>query len=297
MPKRFSRNHFLCSGSRNASPVSPKLACTNTVSLKSSGITGLSEKNNNVFITLGDVGDVAVAACRNACNEIAEDISSPIKRSLGGALTNHSDEDNSIKVESRNNCNIHPAQLDADNVEHVDLLSLAEDFCVGYELEITENMPILPSKGRRYPRRRNSRNKGSISNHPEPEQFHSTLRGVDSSDDTANDTSVSTPCSVKLIDARTTGVYCEDSLPLPDWNFGASSPDHVDSYMDRLDSPNGYELPFECEDFSAPEDCSSELDEQLGKLLIKRIVEKSRKGSPIIQDAQIVLASFESATE
>jgi hypothetical protein len=241
------------------------------------------------------LGDEALAAYgRESCDEFSGDIGRD-PANMGAAPAKVPDyKEVPIKAESRTNRYINLVQSDVDNVEHVDLLSLAEDFSAGYEPGVIESMSSMSSKGRKHhPRRRNSR----ASQHPEPEQFLATSRGIDSSDDMTNDTSVSTPCSVKWIDTRTTGAFFKEEgyEPLPE-SFGLNTSREADFYLDGLHSPDRDELPFECDDCSAPEDYSSELDEPLGKL-IKRIVEKSRKGSPIVQEAQIVLASFESMTD
>lgn len=288
----------------NASPVSPYIT-SNNVSVFKKGI----EDKSTAFITLG--GE-ALAAYKEACDEFSKVSSDPVRPF---SPMNRKPERQG-KEASTQDCKVDVKQLGgSDCWEQVDLLSLAEDFYVGDDPDLLENMPTVRStslKERRCPRRK-SRNKGP----PEPEQPFSSLKGVDSSDDATNDTSVSTPCSVKFMDVRTVG-YCRsedmqgdkgesDISSLPsygDWSreilirAGVNTPtqEEYHSIHPELKNSSHQFLPSSKQgDWGLPDesDYYSELDEQLGQLLIKRIVEKSRKGSPIIQDAQTVLAYLE----
>eukprot|EP00250_Pteridium_aquilinum_P017249 c23529_g1_i1 orf=398-3490(-) len=292
--------------SPNASPVSPYTTsiAVNNVSVFKKGI----EDKSAAFIALG--GD-ALAAYKEACDEFS-------KVSIDAPVRSFSPKSRKPERQGKE-ASIHEGKVDAkhlgssDGWEQVDLLSLAEDFYVGGDPELLENMPTLTRssvKERRCPRR-----KSRIKGHPEPEQLFSSSRGVDSSDDATNDTSVSTPCSVKFMDVRTVG-YCqsedkqggegERDISLPsycDWSreilirAGVNTPNQEEDHSNHpaLEDSSGEFLPSKQGNWGLPDDSEyySELDDQLGQLLIKRIVEKSRKGSPIIQDAQTVLEYLE----
>lgn len=290
--------------SPNASPVSP-CSTSNNVSVFKKGI----EDKSTAFITLG--GE-ALAAYKEACDEFSKVSSDPVRPF---SPMNRKPERQG-KEASTQDCKVDAKKLGgADGWEQVDLLSLAEDFYIGGDPDLLEKMPTARSTSlteRRCPRRK-SRNKG----HPEPEQPFCSSKGVDSSDDATNDTSVSTPCSVKFMDVRTVG-YCQsedmqgdkgesDISSFPsygDWSreilirAGVNTPtqEEYHSIHPELKNSSRQFLPSKKQgDWGLPDDSDyySELDEQLGQLLIKRIVEKSRKGSPIVQDAQTVLAYLE----
>eukprot|EP00250_Pteridium_aquilinum_P000772 c10936_g1_i1 orf=587-3496(+) len=153
------------------------------------------------------------------------------------------------------------------------------------------------------------------------------LEQVPDTKDAANDTVASTPCSVKVTEARTVAHHhpedqlncnvemeassrkshsdleCKGCLNL-DWNGeGMRHPNTISLSQEKpavcaQDVIDIFENhgQFGCVlDWSMSEDssCSSELDEQLGQLLIKRIVEKSKRGSSIIEVAESVMASLD----
>lgn len=287
--------------SPKASPISPHTTL-NDVSVFEKGI----ENKSAAFITLG--GE-ALAAYKEACDEFSKLSSNGPDRILireSRLSERHSKETcmQECKLETK-------PPGSSDGWEQVDLLSLAEDMYDGGDSQLLENMPNLSKTSAR--ERHGPHRKSRIKRHPEPEQPFSSSRGMDSSDDATNDTSGSTPCSIKFMDVRMVGYsqnedkegddeeedatlssYCE-------WNpeilirAGVNTPNQEEyhSIHPRMENSRGKLSPSFKQGDSEDSDYCSELDEQLGQLLIKRIVEKSRKGSPIVQDAQTVLAHLE----
>lgn len=333
------KKQCLSSGNLNSPTVSPRVTgdvssydMKNAVLKSSSRFQKVSKSRNNpVFITLG--GD-ALAAYNEAYDEFSKALSDSDMGSHAvnnSSLDKHDFSENELQEADLSTAEVCGLELFNSGVsehwEQVDLLSLAENFYTDAESEFMLNMPSLsktPSRGRAFPKK-SSRKKGTISSHPEPEQSFTGSKAADSSDDTTNDTSGSTPCSVKFMDITVGPCHIDDQMktegkigaesymsPYFDWSedilipAGANTPvvnsqegKHSLYYGQKslgiksLQSPGC--LTLEEGDRSMPEDCdyTSDLDEQLGQLLIKRIVEKSRRGSPIIQDAHTVLASFE----
>ncbi|KAI5059596.1 hypothetical protein GOP47_0025915 [Adiantum capillus-veneris] len=287
--------------SPNPSPISPYTASDvfSDVSVFKKGI----EDKSTAFITLG--GE-ALEAYKEACDEFS-------KLSTSGSEGTLMPESRLSERHGKEKCT-REGKIEAkpsgssDGWEQVDLLSLAEDFYGGGDPDLLESMPSWSKtslKERRGPRR-----KSRIKGHPEPEQPFSNSRGVDSSDDATNDTSGSTPCSIKFIDVRTVAYSQSDDKQGGmeegdcDWSpdilirAGVNTPNQEEyhSIHPEVDKSSGRFLPSSRQgDWNLSDDSEyySELDEQLGQLLIKRIVEKSRKGSPIVQDAQTVLAHLE----
>ncbi|KAH7424893.1 hypothetical protein KP509_11G030400 [Ceratopteris richardii] len=196
--------------------------------------------------------------------------------------------------------------VNVDGLEQVDLFSLAEDFYGGGDSELLEGIPAHKSseRGRHGPRRKSHR--GSRRGHPEPEQNLFNSRGMESSDDATNDTSGSTPCSIKFIDVRTDSLS-EDRRSNNDLRGTSFFDDNWNSDIqicprvkirdqEELEKSSDKALAQSLQSgWNVPDDVDyySELDEQLGQLLIKRFVEKSREGSPILQDAQAILEHLE----
>ncbi|MCO5594530.1 hypothetical protein L7F22_048562 [Adiantum nelumboides] len=286
--------------SPNPSPIAPHNAGNvfNDVSIFKRGM----EDKSIAFITLG--GE-ALEAYKEACDEFSKLSTSGSDRILipESRLSDRLGKETCTqegKVDSKH-------LGSSDGWEQVDLLSLAEDFYGGSDPVLLENMPSWSKTS--YKERRGPRRKSRIKGHPEPEPFTNS-RGIDSSDDATNDTSGSTPCSIKFMDVRTVADSQNDdkqgSTEEGDCDrsreffirAGVNTPNQEDyeSIYPEVEKNSGKFFPSSREgdwNFSDDSGHYSELDEQLGQLLIKRIIEKSRRGSPIVQDAQTVLAHLE----
>ena len=246
----------------------------------------IETKNNTAYITLG--GE-ALAAYMEACNEFSKAPNDhPIR----------SDKDE--LATERDACERDLDSMYTENyegLEHVDLVSLAEDLYVNGDPMYMEKMP---TNGQQFARTKISR-KRSAFRHPQPEHLISSSRGFDS-DDATNETSGSTPCSVKCMDFTTNKEEYYNANRAEEFMncVGINSP--------KIQEPHSIHCKHNeenCGDFGHPEGDKEwrtineqdyyypDLDEQLGELLIKQIVEKSRKGSHIVRDARLMLASLE----
>ncbi|KAH7306227.1 hypothetical protein KP509_22G002300 [Ceratopteris richardii] len=256
------------------------------------------EDKSAAFITLG--GE-ALAAYKEACDEFSKLNTGLDQPHISEKRKSEKYGKERLAKESKPEAKHYGS---SDGLEQVDLISLAEDF-YGGEAEFPEGLPLYKILHRG---RRGSRRKPRVRGHPEPEQSFSYSRGVDSSDDATNDTSGSTPCSIKFIDMKTVGSsgnegkqsgdeQCKPSLsscnfwsPEISIRAGVNTPD-----QEGLERISGKVSPSSQDVFNLPYDSDlySDLDEHLGQLLIKRIVKKTREGSPIVQDAQNILEHLE----
>lgn len=137
-------------------------------------------------------------------------------------------------------------------------------------------------------------------------------RSIPFSNDASDDMLDSTPCSVKFVDSHIILHHHPEDTANCKVGMEASSRKKHEAMPVSKDVSLTQDKPAVCAqdvieisesygqfrhtlDWSTSEDSSysSDLDEKLGQLLIKRIVEKSKRGSSIVEVAQSVMASFD----
>jgi hypothetical protein len=223
-------------------------------SLKHNG--GVEPENSAPAYTA--LGGAVLAAYMEACNEFS-------KAADNLRMRSDKDEVDMERGTCEDGLNVVYMENSGEGLEHVNLESLAEDLYINSDPMYMKKMPRAKRSWKR-----------SFFRHPQPEHLICTSRGFDSSDDATNETSESTPCSVKCIDFFPNDKEEKDADCNEEKDADCNEENEADLVIN--DGQSNYD---------------PDSDGPSGELLIKRIVEKSRKGSHIMRDASLILQSFE----